>query len=395
MNVVRIRNWFCVMAVFLVMGCSRTAPPKVESGPPIVTIALPKVELVIRYADITGQTDAVQTVLVRSRVSGFITRVAMSDGQFVDGDLSLWGLLLRQGTLLFEIDPVTYEADVKEAEAKVDVAQAKLELARKNEAREKVARDNGVSSPQQFETFVAQTLVAVAELDSAKSSVVKAQQNLGWTKVTAPISGKADRAYLTAGNVVTGGVTQGTVLTTIVSMSPMYVYFDVDDQTVLYYQRLIREGKIARPKEGLALVEVALKDETGYPHKGYIDFVSNRLSPSTGSLQIRGIFPNEDTVMTPGLFVRGRVPLGQPAESVLVPDEAVITDQGQKIVFVVNEKNMVEARTVTPGSMAYGLRAVEGLAPNDRVIIKGFQRVRPDIEVTPEEGTITLKKPMN
>ena len=374
----------------LLAGCSKPPAPKAESsGPPVVTVARPRVEKITRYADLTGQLDAVQTVQVRPRVSGIIVRVDMKDGQLVEGEVSVWGFVLRPGTLLFQIDPVNYDADLKQAQAQVAIANAKLELAQKNEAREKESYDKGVSSRQNYETFIAQTKVAVAELDAAKNVVVKAQQNLDWTNVTAPISGRADRAYLTAGNVAVGGQTQGTVLTTIRSMDPMYAYFDVDDQTVLYYQRLVRDKKIAKPRDGEETpVEIQLKGEVGYPHKGTIDFLSNTISPSTGSLQIRGIFPNKDGFLTPGLYVKGRVPIGEPVDAVLVPDEAVIADQGQKIVYVVNDKNMVEARVVTPGPMARGLRVVEGLAPTERIIIKGFQRVRPGVEVTPEDGTI-------
>lgn len=381
-----------LLAVASLLGCSKQPMAKSEGGPPVVTVALPRVERVTLYTDLTGQTDAVETVKVRPRVSGVIVAVFMKDGQMVDGEIAYLGFVLRPGTLLFEIDPITYEADLKQSQAQVAISQAKLELAQKNEAREKLARDTGVSSEQSFETYVAQTKVAAAELAAAKNGVIKSQQNLDWTRVTAPISGKVDRAYLTVGNVAIGGQTQGTELTTIVSQQPIYAYFDVDDQTVLYYRRLLREKKIIEPKEGLAPVEVQLRGETGYPHKGYIDFVSNRLNPSTGTLQIRGIFPNTDNIMTPGLFVRGRVPIGEPVDAVLVPDEAVIADQGQKIVYVVNEKNIVEARVVTTGPMAYGLRVVEKLAPTERIIIKGFQRVRPGVEVAPEAGVIKTEK---
>lgn len=379
-----------ILAGVSLLGCSKPPAPRPDTGPPVVTVARPRVEKVTRYAELTGQTDAVETVKVRPRVSGFIVSVAMKDGQQVQGEVALWGFVLRPGTLLFRIDPVTYDADLKQAQAQVAIAQAKLELAQKNEAREKLAKDTGVSSQQNYETYIAQTKVALEELKAAENGVTKAQQNLDWTYVTAPISGKVDRAYLTVGNVATGGLTEGSVLTTIVSENPIYVYFDVDDQMVLYYQRLIAEKKIAKPRDGAVPVELQLKGETGFPHQGTIDFVSNRINPSTGSLQIRGVFPNTEGIMTPGLYVKGRVPIGQPVESVLVPDEAVLADQGQKIVYVVNEKNIVETRVVTPGPMAQGLRVVEGLAPTERVIIKGFQRVRPGIEVAPEDGTFKI-----
>lgn len=378
--------------IAVLIGCQKAPPPPTESGPPAVTVAVPRVEKVTRYADLTGQTAAVKKVEVRPRVSGFITRVFLKDGQDVEGEAALWGFVFTEGTVLFQIDTVTYDADLKQAEAQVGIALAKLELAQKNEAREKEAYDKRVSSQQSYEAFVAQTKVAVAELESARNGVVKAKQNLDWTRVTAPISGRADRTQYTEGNVVTGGQTQGTVLTTIQTIDPMYAYLDVDEQTVLYYRRLMRENKIATPeyKNGRDLppIELQLKDETGYPHKGQVDFASTQLSSSTGSLQIRGIFPNEDGSLLAGLFVKARVPIGQPVEAVLVPDEAVLADQGRRIVYVVNDKNLVEARVVTPGPMANGLRVVEGLAPSERIVIKGFQRVRPGVTVAPEQGLI-------
>ena len=179
-------------------------------------------------------------------MSGFIVNVAMSDGQLVRGDVYLFGHLIHPGTLLFVIDPVTYDADLKQAEAQVGIARAKLDLAQKDEAREKEGLDKGATSRQSYETFVAQRKVAEADLFAAQSGVVKAKQNLDWTRVTAPIAGKVDRTYLTRGTSSPAGTTQGTVLTTIVSEDPMYAYFDVDDQTVLYYRRLIREGQVGR-----------------------------------------------------------------------------------------------------------------------------------------------------
>lgn len=370
-------------------GCKGRPKPAPDVGPPKVTVAYPKADKVLQFTDLTGSVFAPQSVQVRPRVSGFIKAVPLID-QHREGQM------VKKGDVLFEIDPVTYDADLKQALAQVEVSKAKLDLAEKDEARTKLAYDKGVTSKQDFDTYVAKSAVARAELEAANSPVIKARQNLEWTKVVAPIDGKVDKAYLTPGNVVVGGETQGTVLTSIVSTDPMYVYFDVDDQTVSFYQRLVNEGKLKPVSKGGPAVRVDIKllGEKDYTNHGQMDFGGNQLNPSTGTLAVRGVFPNPKGFLIPGRYVRGRVPLGEPIDALLIPDDAVVTDQGGKVVYVVTAENKVEAKPVKLGPLTRGLRVVEsGLAPTDRVIVRGLQRVQPGQPVEPESGTIDYPPP--
>jgi multidrug efflux system membrane fusion protein len=366
----------------LMVGCSKKPPSKVETGPLLVTVGKPYVDKVTEFTDLTGETDAVKTVQVRPRVSGYIQKVNFEEGAEV-----------KAGAVLFVIDPAPYEADLRKAKGDVQNWDAQIKLAKAEESRYAKLAAKGSGSKEDFEKAIASVGVAEANLYSAKAAVDRAELDLKWTNVTTDIAGKVDRAYLTEGNVATGGLSQGTVLTTVVSIDPMYAYFDVDDQTVLYYQQKVREGKLKSSRDGDVLIEMALRGEQGYPHKGRIDFVSNRINPSTGSLQIRGVFDNKDRSLYPGLFARARVPISQPYDAVMVPEASVITDQDKKLVYVVNADNMVEAREVKLGPMTKGLRVVvEGLKAEDRVVIKGMQRVRPKVKVEVEEGKITPGK---
>lgn len=376
-----------VLVTLSVMGCGTRPHAIPDTGNILVTVSHPLTDQVTLFTDLTGSVAAPQTVQVRPRVSGFIKAVLFTEGRMVEKDK----------TVLFEIDPVIYNADLKQAEAQIEVGKAQLELAQADEARERIGYEKGASSKQNYESFVAKRKVAEAQLDSYREQRVKANQNLEWTKVVAPISGRADRAYLTAGNVVTGGETQGTVLTTIVSVNPMYVYFDVDDQTVSMYQRLLNEKKLKTVEDGgSAEVDIQLLGETGYSRHGAITFISNQLNPTTGTLSIRGVFQNPDHMLVPGRYVRGRIPVGKPFPGLLIPDAAVVTDQGRKVVYVIGVDNKAEARTVNLGPLVRGLRLVEsGLTAADRIVIRGAQRVQADMTVEPEEGSFTYPDPTN
>jgi len=387
------------VSLLFVTGCGQRPKPLPDTGLLKVTFATPKVDRVTVFTDLTGSVVAPQSVQVRARVSGFIKEVLFKEGETVIGPVRLFGIDAYGGDPLFKIDPVTYEADLTQAIGQIGVDQAKLELAKANEDRARISFEKGVSSKQDYESYVAQTKVAKAELEAGQGPVIKAKQNLGWTLVRAPITGKTNKADLTRGNVVTGGETQGTVLTTIVSTDPMYVYFDVDDQTVTFYQKLFNEGKL-KPADQGGKMQVDIKllgdDEYNrfgpeeYSRHGQIDFASNQLNPNTGTLSIRGIFENADHMLIPNRYVRGRVPLGKPMENaLLIPDGAVVTEQSKKFAYVVGADNKVTAKQVTLGPVSRGLRLVEsGLTPQDRVIIRGVQRVQPGQPVEPEQGTI-------
>jgi RND family efflux transporter MFP subunit len=364
------------------VGCTnRRAAPPPEVPPPAVTVARPVVKTVDQFTDLTGTLAAVQAVDLRARVSGYIQKVHFKDGDVV-----------KAGDKLVQIDPAPFQAELDKAKADLKTAEAQLRLARANATR--VEKVKGSVSIEELETAIAQREVADANRLSAEAAVERARLNLDYTSVGAPIAGQVDRIYVTAGNLVTGGTSQGTVLTTIVSTDPIYGYFDVDEQTVLFYRRLIREGKLKSAREGGIPAEIQLKGDQGYPHKGVLDFISNRLNPGTGSLQVRGTFanPGPPWLMAPGMFVRGRIPLATRIDAVLIPDEAVTTDQARKVVYVVGPDNVVKVRPVELGPLSDGLRVVDkGLTADDRVVIRGLLRVQPGAVVDPQPGEINPK----
>ena len=214
----------------------------------------------------------------------------------------------------------------------------------------------------------------------------RAKLDLQYTKVTAPISGRISRYVVTAGNLVQAGDQGGgTLLTTIVSVDPMYAYFDVDEYTALRVRRLVREGKSDSPRDGGFPVSLGLANEEGHPHRGTINFVDNQVNPRTGTIRVCGVFPNKEQVLLPGLFARVRAPIGRPHKAVLVSDRAIDTDQGQKILYIVNPKNEVVSRPVRLGALHDGLREItDGLKPGERVIVNGLQQVRPGVTVEPK-----------
>src|SRR5207302_2305766 len=227
--------------------------------------------------------------------------------------------------------------------------------------------------------------VDIANVAADKAVVASRQLDLEYTKVTAPVSGRVSRYVVTVGNLIqSGDQNGGTLLTTIVSVDPIYAYFDVDEYTVLRVRQLIREGKAQSARDGEMTVWLGLANEDGHPHRGTINFVDNQVNPKTGTLRLRGVFPNKEEALSPGYFARVRVPIGYPHQALLVSDRALDTDQGQKIVYVVSEKNQVVSRPVQLGALHDGLREItDGLKPGERVIVVGLQQVRPGITVEP------------
>jgi RND family efflux transporter MFP subunit len=369
-----------LLAGLVALGCNskKGAQPK-DTGPPKVTVAAPLVQPVTEFTDLTGTLAAVKTADVRARVSGYILKVSFKEGAEV-----------KEGDTLVQIDPEPFKVALGLAETGVKSAEAQREQASANEARLAKGFKAGVTSPEEYEQAKANKLVAIAAVEKAKKDVEQAKLNLDYTTVKAPFDGRVDRIYVNEGNVVTGGTGQGTVLTRVVTMDPMYAYFTVNEQTVLeYIRRTVAEHRVPSQR-GHVPVEIRLRDEQGYPHKGTIDFASSELSATTGTLQIRGSFenPGPPWLLRPGFFVRGRIPGATIPRAVLIPDDAVVTDQAQRVVYVVGPGNRVAARPVTLGPRSVGLRVVEGLAPTDRVIIKGLARVQPDMEIEPVPGEI-------
>lgn len=385
---------FWVSAVVMAVGCHRPSPPPPDTGPVVVTVATPIQKLVTQFTDLTGNLAAVESVDVRPRVSGYIEKVYFTDGDDV-----------KEGQLLVKIDPSSYIADMKRAEGELMNWKAQLKLAEADYARFDKLRKTGAISQEEFDKSSAQVDVAKAKIFAAEADLERAKLNVKWTDVTAPISGRVDRIYLTAGNVATGGLSQGTILTTIVSETPVYAYLTVDEQQLLTY--LNRQAVKWNPATVLGClpvvaqeflkpidVEIELANEVGFPHHGTFDFASNRLDPTTGTLQLRAILNNPGPVrkLVPGMYVKARIPVQKPTHSLLIPDDVIVSDQAAKTVYVVNAENKVEVRPVTLGFRSDGLRVVEsGLKPDDRIIIRGLQRVTPGQPVDPQPGTISTR----
>lgn len=340
---------------------SRAADSSAPLAPPApkVTVAPVEQQLVTEYEELTGHVDAIETVELRARVSGHLEAVRFQAGQLVE-----------KGDVLFTIDPRWYRAQF-------DLATARAEVAAREAARaEKLLAASAISSEE-----AESRRAAAAE---ARAALETARLDLEHTEVRAPITGRISRAVVTPGNLVTGTAGGGTLLTTIVTVGDAYVYADIDEATLLKFNRLVRENRIST-RNGRIPVELQLSDESGFPRLGFIESTDNRVNPATGSLAVRMVFPNTDNALIPGLFARVRVPVGAPQSTLLISERAIGTDQSQKFVLAVGRDNTVAYRTVKLGATIDGKRVVrEGLNLGDTVIVNGLQRVRPGMTVSPE-----------
>jgi RND family efflux transporter MFP subunit len=339
-----------------------------------VTVSYPLAREITDYADFTARTAAVDSVEVRAHVWGYLDKVNFKEGAMV-----------KKGDVLFELDPRPYQAILNQAKAKVAQDEAQLTFDEAEYQRNVRLAGTGAVSRSDLDKTAAARGVDLANIAADKAVVAARQLDLEYTKVLAPVSGRVSRYVVTVGNLIqSGDQAGGTLLTTIVSVDPMYAYFDVDEYTVLRVRRLVREGKSDSPRDGGFPVSLGLANEDGFPHQGTINFVDNQVNPKTGTMRLRGVFPNKDQVLAPGLFGRVRAPIGRPHKALLVNKRALDTDQGQKILYVVNEKNQVVSRPIQLGALHDGLREItDGLKPRDRVIVIGLQQVRPGVTVEP------------
>jgi multidrug efflux system membrane fusion protein len=283
--------------------------------------------------------------------------------------------------MLFTIDPRPYQAEYDRAEAEHQRAESQADLAKNDAERAKRLIATKAISEEDFDTKTRTYASALAALKAAHAAVDSAKLNLEFTEVRSPIDGRTSRAEVTAGNLVSGGA-GATLLTTVVSQDPLYCYVDVDERSILKYIQLRREGKRESALDKPIPVEMALADETGYPHKGFTDFVDNKIDPTTGTLHCRGVFPNPERALGPGFFARMRIPGSGKYQALLIPDRALGSDQSQKFAYVVNAEKKVEYRQVKIGPLIDGLRVVkEGLKPGEQIIVEGLLRVRPGIAV--------------
>ncbi|MEO1496344.1 MAG: efflux RND transporter periplasmic adaptor subunit [Planctomycetota bacterium] len=405
-------------------GCQGpSGPPGGGGGRPVpqVTVATPLTEPALDWDAYTGRLAAIEEVAVQARVSGYLISHHFQEGQLVGA-----------GDLLFVIDPRPYEAtlaqataaadearsgraqadaQVREAEAKKQQVIAQLELAEAQLRRARPLVSNGAISEDEYDVLVssvrqsqADQFAAEAAIESARAAVAAAEASiataaaaveaaeldLGYCRITSPIDGRIGRREVTAGNLISGGLGAET-LTTIVSIDPIHANLDANEQALMKYIRLDRQGKRQNSRDAKTPVRMALVDEQGFPHSGYIDFVDNQVDRSTGTIRARAIFPNTDQILTPGLFVRIRIPGGAPYQAVLIPDSAIGTDQTTKFVYVVDDSGAAQRQAITPGRMFRGLRTVrEGLDGTEAVVIGGIQRCRPGAKVDASEGAIEL-----
>ena len=376
-----LRPLIVLLAVTL-SGCGDKAPQQAAAGPLPVTVAQPTKRTVTDWDEFTGRFEAVEEVQVRARVGGFVTSVEFRDGAFVN-----------TGDLLYVIDSRPFEAVAEQADGQLSDARAKAELARRELDRALTLNKTQAVSDSIVDQRRQALQAAKAAQMQAEGLLKAAHLNIEFTHVVAPIGGRVSRHLVSVGNLVQGSDNaSGTLLTSIVSLDPIYIYFDMDEATYLKNNRLYFEGKRPSSRENPNPVQVSLTGEAKPSHDGKVDFLDNRLDISTGTLRGRAVIPNKNFSILPGQFGRVRLIGSSPYEALLLPDTAIASDQSRKIVFVVKDDNTVEARPVTLGPLDEGLRVIrEGLKPEDRVIIEGLQRARPGAKVAPHAAPIGSK----
>jgi RND family efflux transporter MFP subunit len=371
----RLAALVAVLFATVPIGCKRPDAVPAAPKPPIVSVAHPVPRPVNEWDEFTGRLVSPETVEIRARVSGYIDKVHFKEG----GDV-------KAGDLLFTIDRRPYQAVVDRARAELGAAKARAELAAGESKRgESLAASKAISTDT-YQTRLKTAAEAAEAVNSAEAAVKAAELDLEFTEVRSPIAGRISNARVTAGNLVTGGSTAATtLLTTVVSLDPIYCYLQVDEASALKYRQLFREGRRVSALFDQIPAEMALGNETGYPHKGSIDFVDNQLDPATGTIRARAVFTNRDRLMSPGFFARVRIPGDGEYQAVLVRDSALGSDQGRSFLVTLDDKDVAAYRPVKTGPMVDGLRVIRsGLAAEDRVIVDGLMSVRPGTVVAPQ-----------
>jgi RND family efflux transporter MFP subunit len=358
-------------------GCNRTAPAAAEQPVAKVTVIPVQSEETVDADEYTGKTEASEIVEVRARVSGFIKTVDFTDGKFVE-----------EGKPLFTIEPDEYQAIHKQSQSRVTLQESKRDLAKATLARNEALVQRQAVSQQEYEESVAAFREATAAIAVAEADAAKTALDVKYTVVTAPIGGRIDRALVTRGNLVTGGLGSGTLLTKIVNEQPMHVYFDVDERSLLRYLRGRDQTNTTTPgslKDLKMSCSIQLADEKDFPHSGILDFAASEVESGTGTARIRAVVENKDRALASGLRVRVRIPIGKPYQALLIPEQALLTDQSIKFVYVVGNDGAATRRTVELGRQKGDMRIIRsGLNVGDRVVVKGQQRVRPGQKVEAE-----------
>ncbi len=403
-------------------GCSRTETKAPEPPPPSVTVAKPVTKEIVEWDSYTGRLEPIEFVEVRSRVGGYLQSTHFEDGQIV-----------KKGDLLFEIDSRPFDAELKsmqatktqaeaqllqaeagvaEAEAQqlqsnaaVELAGTRVKRARTLKTRDASSQDeldqreaefdqanaDQAASRAKVESAKAMIDAAKAAIESAEAGIEAAKLNLTYAKITAPITGRISSGFVDQGNLISGGTNaSATLLTTITSVEPIYCTFDANEQEVLKYIRLAASGKRGSSRDVKNPVYLGLVDEQGYPHKGHMSFVDNRFDPATATMRARGVFPNENQVLFPGMFAKIRIPGSAPYQAVLIPDSAIGTDQSSQFVFVVVD-GVIERRGVEVGPLIHGLRVIrKGLIGDEWMVTEGLLKSRPGLTVTMEKQSLEV-----
>lgn len=359
-----------VASTLVLAGCDSGQAGGEQAPPsPEVSIAQVLSRPVQQWNEYTGRVSAIHTIELRARVSGYVQRVAYKEGQEV-----------KQGDLMFLIDQRPYRTALANAQAQLDRARVAEQLARMRDKNAQLLIEAEAISREESDTRRTTHTQSAADIDAAEAVVANAKLQLEFTEVRAPVAGKTSRALVTVGNLA---VADQTILTTVVSQDPMYVYFDVDENSYLRYGEQVRDGGGAPAGTS---VRVGLANEEGYPHAGTIDFFDNQVNSAVGTIRARAVLPNVDRVFTPGLFVRVQFVSGRKENVLLIDDKAVMTDQDRKYVYVVDKDAKVQRRDIVPGRMAEGLRVIQsGLAADDRIVVAGQQKVHPGMPVKPNE----------
>lgn len=386
-----------LLACVAATGCGQSQAQPGPQSPPEVLVSLPIVHQVTDYEDFPGRIEAVNSIDIRAHVTGYLHRVNFSDGAEV-----------KEGDVLFEIDPRQYDAELKRADATLNQAEVHQQRLERDYQRGMVLLPQNAIGREDFDKRAADRAEGIAALGIAKANRDLAQLYLSYCTIRSPITGRISRRNVDPGNLVKA---DDTVLTTVVSLNPIYAYFDLDERSTLRLQRLIRDGKIKwSPETSLPLlvnwspaiwlpvtvfegkvvptdkvglpVYLGLADEEDFPRKGVINFADNRVDTDTGTWRLRGRFDNQDRTLSPGLFAHIRLPIGEPYQAVLVAEQALGADQGQKFVYVVDEQGQVSNRRIKVGRVHSGLRVInDGLKVGETVVVSGLQRVRPGVKV--------------
>lgn len=350
-------------------GCGQTVASAPPPKPPEVFIASPVEEVVTETEEFTGRTMAVSTVDIRARVTGYLDQVKFVDGADV-----------KAGDVLAEVDPRSYKAEVEKAIAATSQAKARLERYSRALTRARQLIEKKTITQEAFEVSESDHREALATLDAAVASQDAAELNLAFTKITAPIDGQISRRLVDPGNLVKA---DDTPLATIVSLNKIHAYFDVDERTVLRIRRLIQQGKMKSARDSETKVRIGLADEEDFPLEGTVNFIDNQVDATTGTLRLRAVIDNQYRFLSPGMFVRVQVPIGAPHPAMLIREEALGADQGQRYVYVVSDKDEIAYRRVKVGMSRGNRRVIEGdVSLEDRIVVSGLQRVRPGVKVT-------------